>query len=439
MTHVSLKKVIAGALASIERNTQYVESRFVIISIVAVIAFPLYYHIWHDLFPQPYENLGLRLTGSALFFPLIFVRYWPQRMRRYISLYWYVVTLYGLPFFFTFMLLMNGMTTIWLMSALIAVFLMIPIHNPVNFVVQFIIGGGAAALLYHFSWSPNQAANTSWQYLPVYLFAVVSGALMNLSGEKVNQERLRTMLATAGNIAHELRTPLLGIKSGAAGLRQYLPTLLEGYLLAKEHGLSVRTIRQAHLDAMGGVLARIEGEANHSNMVIDMLLMNVRQGEAEPHALAVCSMGQCVQAALERYPFSSEKERRQVVWEGGPDFHFRGNELLMVHVLFNLLKNALYHIAKAGKGKVTLRSERGTEGNLLRFRDTGSGIPPEVMPHIFTRFYSWSADRQGGTGSGVGLSFCRSVMKSFGGAITAESVLGEYTEFVLTFPFEETA
>lgn len=439
MVNANLGKVTAGVKAMIERNALYMESRIFAFSLVAVIGFPLYYYIWHDLFPQPYENLPLRLLGSLIFLPLLFIKYWSQPMRQYLSLYWFLAILFGLPFFFTFMLLKNGGTTAWLLSALVAIFIMVLALDWLTLLMQFILGTAGALLAFYFTDDALPNSLLQIEGVPVYLFAILLGSIANYSSERLQKERQRAMLVTVSNIAHELRTPLLGIKSGAAGLRQYLPGLMEGYLLAKENGLAVRPIRQAHLDAMGGVLERVEGEAVHSNIVIDMLLMNVRQGEAEPHALVVCSIAQCVQTALERYPFSSERERQRVVWEGGPDFHFRGNELLMVHVLFNLMKNALYHIAKAGKGKVTIRPERGAEGNLLRFRDTGSGIPPEVMPHIFTRFYSWSADRQGGTGAGVGLSFCRSVMKSFGGVITAESVLGEYTEFILTFPFEETA
>ncbi len=108
----------------------------------------------------------------------------------------------------------------------------------------------------------------------------------------------------------------------------------------------------------------------------------------------------------------------------------------MVHVLFNLLKNALFHIAKAGKGEIFIHLNQTPDSNELIFRDTSEGIPPDVLPHIFTHFYSWSADTA--IGAGIGLAFCRSVMSSFGGSINCESQLGEYTEFTLTFPHEKT-
>ena len=433
---IRLKKLAAVVNDSITRNTQYIESRIIVISIVATFCFPLYYVIWHHLFPQPYESLTLRLIGSALFMPLMFVRDWPQWASRYKSIYWYFATLYGLPFFFTFMLLMNSASTVWLMSALIAVFFMTLIHNLYNLIIHFVLGIGIAWLV--FTLIPNQVPihMEYWKYLSIYLFAIVGGGLLNFSSEMVNQERLRAMLATASNIAHELRTPLLGIKSGAAGLQQYLPTLLETYQIAKEQGLAVKPIRLAHLNSMQGVLERIEDEANHSNTIIDMLLMNSRGNGFKPESFSLCSITQCVETALQRYPFTSDKIRQQVLWNNnGADFKFRGIELLMVHVLFNLLKNALYHIAKANKGGIVIQLENSPHGNVLTFRDSAAGVPPEVLPHIFTRFYSWSGDNDNSLGTGIGLAFCRDVMEGFGGAITCASKQGEYTEFILTFPF----
>lgn len=429
----SLKKLATMANASIERSMQYIEPRFLMLSIIAVIAFPLYYFVWHDIFPQPYENLSLRLMGSAMFLPFMFVRFWPHWARRYMSIYWYLATLYALPFFFTFMLLMNAASTVWLMSTLVAIFLMILLLNWYNLIIQFILGSGLAWLAYWMASSQAQVYIEYWKYLPVYIFTIFAGGLLNFSSKMVQQEQLRAMLATASNIAHELRTPLLGIKSGAAGLRQYLPVLLDAYQVAQKQGLAAKPIRLAHLHSMHGVLERIEGEADHSNTIIDMLLMNTRTNGFKPENLSACSIRLCVETALQRYPFASARERQLVMWNNESDFHFRGIELLMVHVLFNLMKNALYHISRAGKGQIFIQAENTPHGGILTFRDSGAGIPQEVLPHIFSSFYSWSPDNNSGLGAGIGLTFCRSVMKAFGGAITCESKTGEYTEFTLTF------
>lgn len=434
MMKMSLKNLTSAANVSIEINLQQIESRISIISIFAVIGYPLYYLIWHNLYPQPYENLWLRLMGSALFFPLIFIKYWPEWANRHRAIYWYFVTLYGLPFFFTFMLLMNGASTIWLMSALIAVFFMSLIHSLGNLFVHFSLGTGIAALAYYLSDHQAPIESEYWVYLPIYFFAILGGGLLKFSNEAINQERLRAMLAATSNIAHELRTPLLGIKSGAAGLQNYLPALLSSYQLAKEHGLEVEPIRLAHINAMHGVLERIVDEADQSNIIIDMLLMNSRMDGYSTKGFANCSITRCVMTALMRYPFVSEDESKLVSWnDHDTDFEFFGSELLMTHVLFNLFKNALFQIAKAGKGKIDIQLKVTPQGNTLIFRDSATGIPPEVLPHIFTRFYSWSPG-ESSVGTGIGLAFCHSVMQAFGGTIRCESQYGEYTEFTLFFP-----
>jgi hypothetical protein len=104
------------------------------------------------------------------------------------------------------------------------------------------------------------------------------------------------------------------------------------------------------------VLERIDSEARQSNAIIDMLLVNARSTGGAAQALQTCSMAACVEAALRRYPFS-DAERAWFPGRKGGDFEFRGIELLMVHVLFNLIKNALRHIAQAGKGEITMRIE----------------------------------------------------------------------------------
>lgn len=430
---VNLKKLLAIVNASIERNTQHIEPRIMIISVIATVGFPLYYVIWHYIFPQPYENLSLRLLGSALFIPSIFVKHWPKWMNQYKSIYWYLVTLYGLPFFFTFMLLSNKGSTVWLLSALIALFLMVLLLDWLNILIQSCLGIFLAWISYYITAETPQINFLVLEHFPVYLFAILIGIAANYSGEMLRQERLRAMLATASTIAHELRTPLLGIKSGSVGLQKYLPALLNAYQLAKDRGLAVEPIRLVHLHSMHGVLKRIEGEADHSNTIIDMLLMNTRINGFAPESFSVCSIAHCVDTVLQRYPFASEKERQRVIWNHTIDFHFRGIELLMVHVLFNLIKNALYHIAKTGKGEIAIQLKTTPQGNVLTFTDTGAGIPAEVLPHIFTRFYSWAPDTNG-LGAGIGLAFCRSVMQACGGSIRCESQLGEYTEFMLIFP-----
>lgn len=430
----TLKKIWGRVYGAHERNVQYLEARIFALGMIGVVGFPLYYFVWHDLYPQPYESLTLRLVGMILFLPMVFTKYWPKRCYRFLPLYWYFAILYALPFFFTYMLLMNDGSTVWLMSSLIAVFAMTLVLDWLNLIIHFVLGIAMAVLAYALTTEPAVMHIAQQEYLPIYLFALLVGSMANYSTEVITREQARAMLATASGIAHELRTPLLGINSGAAGLRSYLPPLLDAYRQAQAHGLDVQAIRAVHLKSMEGVLDRIGMEAYYSNTIIDMLLTSVYPTGLRSSDRNLCSMAKCVETALQRYPFAADRERALVSWEKGPDFVFKGNELLMVHVLFNLLKNALRHIARAGKGTIAIHFETTAKGNLLIFRDTGSGIAPAVLPYVFTRFYSWPAGGDSLMGSGIGLAFCRDVLRAFDGDIVCGSRLGEYTEFTLRLP-----
>lgn len=421
-------------MQSIELSVHYSTPKFSAVGALAVLGFPLYYWIWKYVFPQPYENLWLRLFGSALFIPLMLVRCWPRNLRRFIAIYWYCAIFFGFPFFFNFMLFKNHGSQAWIMSTLVALFLMILLLDWVNLILMFITGTALAWIAF---WLTGEGMEIPLFYvgqLPIFAFAVVAGAVFNFNREMVAQEKLGTMLTAASNIAHELRTPLLGIKGGASGIKRYFPALLEAYRLARAHDLPVANIRGAHFDGMLSALDRMQGEVDRSNTIIDMLLFNAKQNRSQQGESDLCSMKGCVDSALDRYPFASAQERQLVSWDNSMDFQFFGSETLMVHVFFNLLKNSLHAIARARRGTITIWVVLGETQNQVNFRDTGPGIPPTVLPRIFKRFYTWSQSSEGEPGTGVGLAFCKSVVEGFGGTLVCRSTLGEFTEFTMSFP-----
>ena len=422
------------AFAPALSNLQYVKRRMRPLAVVASVGFPLYYYVWKDLFPQPYENLTLRLIGSLLFIPILAFERWPAALKKLLPWYWYFCTLYALPFFFTFMLLKNNGNEVWVESALIAAFVMVLLLDWLMLVLQFLVGISLAVVAYCLTTYPIVLGPNYLTHLAIFSFAVAIGAVANYDQDRIQIEQERAMLATAGSVAHELRTPLVAIRVGAAGLMRYLPALLDTYQLAQRSRLPVPKIRVAHLHSLQGVVGRIEQEALHSNAIIDMLLATARFTGGNMQNATMCSIVHCVETALARFPFR-EGDRRRVICNLRPDFEFHGSEMLTVHVLFNLLKNAFRHMGSIEGAQILIRLESGQRANRLIFSDTGTGISPEVLPHIFTRFYtSTTATDDVTLGAGIGLAFCRDVMQAMGGAITCSSVKGEYTEFVLTFP-----
>jgi signal transduction histidine kinase len=75
-------------------------------------------------------------------------------------------------------------------------------------------------------------------------------------------------------------------------------------------------------------------------------------------------------------------------------------------------------------------------GIVVTVSDTGLGIAPEHLPHVFDRFYKVDPSRAGQSGSGLGLSIVKAIVERHGGTITANSRSGEGTTFSIKFPPE---
>jgi CheY-like chemotaxis protein len=108
------------------------------------------------------------------------------------------------------------------------------------------------------------------------------------------------------------------------------------------------------------------------------------------------------------------------------------DENRLVQVFSNLISNALKHTTK---GKIEYGYELEEDGANIKFfvKDTGSGIDPKFIDHIFDTYASKDAEQQ--KGYGLGLALCRIIVEKMGGHIEVESKLGEGSNFVFSMPF----
>ena len=242
------------------------------------------------------------------------------------------------------------------------------------------------------------------------------------------QARRQTVVALASHMAHELATPLASIATAASGLERYLPGLVAGY----RRGIPVDgpgEVPPSVLPALETAATVIRDSANRSRSLVRLLLMNAGDARSEGIQRERVSIVRMVEEALDAYPFGvGERERIEVE---GDDFALAAVPTLVIHVLHNLIKNALDAIRAAGRGDIRLTLASGPDWNQLVVTDTGTGIAPETMPRIFDEFFSLKGP---GRGTGMGLSFCRRAMSELAGEIVCRSVLGEYTRMELRFP-----
>jgi two-component system CAI-1 autoinducer sensor kinase/phosphatase CqsS len=262
-------------------------------------------------------------------------------------------------------------------------------------------------------------------YPPGGVFTVIALGLIIVA----TRSRLMSPVALAASVAHEMRTPLATIRMQAGALGRHLPELLRGYRLAVEHGLLAPRLPAAALHEIDILSQRITHQVDRSGAFIDMMLAAARAEKIDRTRFAACSARACVEEALARYPFMTG-ERQRVALQGEADFVFWGSRELLVLLLFNLLKNALYALAAADKGEIVIGLSTDAGNNSVQVTDTGSGMPEHVRLRVFDEFFS----TKGGKGTGIGLAFCRRVMIAFGGQIRCESEEGRYTRFTLEFP-----
>jgi two-component system phosphate regulon sensor histidine kinase PhoR len=109
----------------------------------------------------------------------------------------------------------------------------------------------------------------------------------------------------------------------------------------------------------------------------------------------------------------------------------------LYQIVFNLMENGIKYNATGGSLTVSL--SRADDNALLTVRDTGVGIPPDALEHIFERFFRVDKARSRATGgSGLGLAIVRAIVERNKGEITVESTPGQGSAFTVSFPAFDT-
>ncbi|MGC8827615.1 MAG: sensor histidine kinase, partial [Anaerolineae bacterium] len=200
------------------------------------------------------------------------------------------------------------------------------------------------------------------------------------------------------NVAHELRTPLTSVKGYLEGLMdEVIPAAPETY-------------------------ERLHREVNRLERLIDDLLElnRVEAGVYELHRQPV-SVQELVRSAVERLDLQFREKGVRLVHQVPADLPRVMVDVGRIgQVLMNLLGNALQY-TPAG-GTVTISALQEKSYVLIRITDTGVGIAPEDLPHIFERFYRADRSRaRSSGGSGIGLTIARLLAEAHGGTVRAES------------------
>ncbi len=230
---------------------------------------------------------------------------------------------------------------------------------------------------------------------------------------------LRARQTLIASVSHELRTPV-------ATVRGYLDSI---------------QARGAAPDTLAPDLVVIETEILHLQRLIDDLFTLSRsEVEALTLDLQSVALGTVVQRRLDTLaPLAWERERIKLVAEMPENLPpVQADEGRLDQILTNLLRNALRHTPPGGI--IVVHAE--AESNVVRLDvcDTGEGIAPEELAHIWERFYRGEGARsQDQHGAGLGLALVKELAQAMGGSVDVQSVVGEGSCFSVCLPQGDVA
>jgi signal transduction histidine kinase len=249
--------------------------------------------------------------------------------------------------------------------------------------------------------------------------AAVAGAFNRMAGDLaarqaqlVEADRARRQLLA--DVSHELMTPLTAIRGYAEtlALPQFVPATKEGQRAVKviqEEGERIERLVKDLLD-----LARFEAggiSLEQENVAVDEIFERV----SERHAKAAEDKG--VTIAIDPHD---------------EDIRMVGDAMRLEQAVQNLAANALRHTPPGGV--VRLGASRDGDRIRLTVADSGAGIPPEHVPHVFDRFYKADQSRLQSGGSGLGLSIVKAIIERHGGTVAVRSRQGVETVFEIVLP-----
>src|SRR2546421_4315067 len=234
--------------------------------------------------------------------------------------------------------------------------------------------------------------------------------------------------------SHELRAPLTTIQGNLAFLQRHLdelPPEERSTMLADAHE---ETLRLAKLVEELLFLARTDASMEAQSGTQEMEASIAESARNAPPVELDHALLQLVRQLRKRLSMEGSMLKLEI----GHIEAVRvcGDEESMRRVALILLDNALKYTpasSEEGMGRVTVSLERMDGQAVLRVRDTGIGIDPADVPHLFERFYR--ADRaRSRQGTGLGLSIAQTLVEQLGGRITAESTPGKGSTFSIWLP-----
>jgi two-component system phosphate regulon sensor histidine kinase PhoR len=261
--------------------------------------------------------------------------------------------------------------------------------------------------------SVQYESGTSKRYLRAIALPVAHSGVLLLFQDLTELRNLQaTRRELIGNISHEFRTPLAGIKA-------MVETLRDGAV--SDHDIAV------------DFLNRIDSEVDRLTQLVAELteLSRIETGKAELK-LEPVDINDLAEEVTAQLKPQVERQRLSLVEELAADLpRVPADRARVRQVIVNLLHNAIKFTDAGGRITVSTRREGGSV--TVAIADTGRGIAGDDLPHVFERFYKGDKVRTG-EGAGMGLAIAKHIVEAHGGNIRVESEEGRGSTFSFSLP-----
>jgi class 3 adenylate cyclase len=191
------------------RTAETAEPLMVTAGLLSLGGQPLFYLIWRYVFPQPYEDLTLRLIAGLVSLPAVFKQFWPERLVPWRPLYWVLGVFVNIPLLFSYFLLRNDQSEVWLLSMIGGVFVLTFVVELYTAIVLF-VAGAVVAWAAHVATGGHPGALTVYlEHLLIALFPLVFGGAINYQLQRYRslqrnfERRLRNITTQHARIVQE--------------------------------------------------------------------------------------------------------------------------------------------------------------------------------------------------------------------------------------------
>ena len=266
-----------------------------------------------------------------------------------------------------------------------------------------------------------------------------------LQATAAQADRLASMGLLAAGVAHEINNPLAYVLYNVESLAEDIPKIAAaaGRCAAALHdqvgdaafaaltGDAAEVLRPAVLeDAVARALEAVEGSQRIRALTRSLGTFSRVEKVAETRVELKHAVESAIAMAQNEIKF-----RARLVKDLSPVPTVWASEGKLSQVFLNLLINAAHAIDEGHVEDNSIKIRTWAAGGdvFAEIADTGKGIPPEELAHIFEPFFS---TKQIGRGTGLGLTICKNLVTGFGGDIQVESEIGKGTRFVVRLPVE---